>query len=334
VKDNPADLHERLTRLAQSTGADIYGTETSWVDDGVNFGSRYVVYLRKPAIAMAWDAPTSSSAAGAARFVLERQFGYPVTAIRTAQLSSADLSKFNVLVLPPGYAYTQVLGPTGIRRLKDWVAAGGTLVGLGEAVSFLSDKSVDLLATSQETLAREGEKPETPAAPRTPPPSAPGTPAPPSAPADSRTPGKLIPSEADYRKAIRPDRETPDGVAGVLARARFDATQWMSAGMGDTVNALISGRSIYTPLKLDKGVNAAYFDAPDKLLAGGYLWEENRKQLAFKPLVMVQPAGRGTVIGFTADPNFRAYMDGMNVLFLNAVFRGPAHARSAGGREE
>jgi hypothetical protein len=33
------------------------------------------------------------------------------------------------------------------------------------------------------------------------------------------------------------------------------------------------------------------------------------------------------VVGFTEDPNFRAFSDGMNVLFLNAVFRGPAHAR-------
>jgi hypothetical protein len=63
------------------------------------------------------------------------------------------------------------------------------------------------------------------------------------------------------------------------------------------------------------------------------LWEENRKQLAYKPFVIVQRDGRGTVIGFTADPNFRAYMDGLNVLFVNAVFRGPAHARTAGSRE-
>jgi hypothetical protein len=41
----------------------------------------------------------------------------------------------------------------------------------------------------------------------------------------------------------------------------------------------------------------------------------------------VQTEGRGVVIGFTADPNFRAYLDGMQLLFANAVFRGPAHAR-------
>jgi len=39
------------------------------------------------------------------------------------------------------------------------------------------------------------------------------------------------------------------------------------------------------------------------------------------------------VVGFITDPNFRASLDGMNVLFLNAVFRGPAHARPAAGEE-
>jgi len=84
---------------------------------------------------------------------------------------------------------------------------------------------------------------------------------------------------------------------------------------------------IFTPIKLDKGVNVARFESPERLLASGYLWEETRRQLAYKPLVIAQPEGRGVIIGFTADPNYRAYLDGMNVLFLNAVFRGPAHAR-------
>jgi hypothetical protein len=62
-------------------------------------------------------------------------------------------------------------------------------------------------------------------------------------------------------------------------------------------------------------------------VVSGYLWQENRAQLAYKPLVAVQPVGRGFVIAFTADPNYRAYVDGMNLLFLNAIFRGAAHAR-------
>ena len=92
---------------------------------------------------------------------------------------------------------------------------------------------------------------------------------------------------------------------------------------------MITGRAIYTPVKADRGVNAAYFESPDKLLASGYLWSENRRQMAYKPLVVVEPAGSGVVVGFTADPNFRGMLDGMNLLFLNAIFRGPSHTRSA-----
>lgn len=74
-------------------------------------------------------------------------------------------------------------------------------------------------------------------------------------------------------------------------------------------------------------MNAVTFAGTEEVLASGYMWEENRKQLAFKPLMMVASEGRGIVVGFAVDPNFRGYLDEMNVLFLNAIFRGVAHAR-------
>ncbi len=90
---------------------------------------------------------------------------------------------------------------------------------------------------------------------------------------------------------------------------------------------LVRGSDIYTPIQSDKGVNVATFRNADDLLASGYLWEQNRKQLAYKPFVLVQPNNKGYVIGFTQDPNVRAYLDGLNVIFMNAIFRGSAHAR-------
>ncbi len=90
---------------------------------------------------------------------------------------------------------------------------------------------------------------------------------------------------------------------------------------------LVRGPDIYAPITRDKGTNVARFAAADELLASGYLWEENRKQLAFKPFAVVQDSGRGFVVSFTQDPNVRAYLDGLNVIFMNAIFRGSAHAR-------
>jgi hypothetical protein len=316
VKDNPANLRETLERIAAASGAEVFATDTGWVEDGINFGSRYVFHVRKPQIALAWDTPASAGSAGQTRFVLERQFGYPVTPIRTRQLATSDLSRFQVIILPDGGGYAGVFGADGIRRLKEWVTQGGTLIALGGgAVSFLADSSTGLLDTAQENLSREGKAEVKPSDPKPSP--------------TARTPGKLLTSEEDFNRAIQPDSEPPDEVAGVLLKARVDSEHWMTAGVGKTVYVLVSGRAIFSPVKIDKGVNAVYFDAADQILASGYMWEENRKQMAFKPFVMVQNQGRGVVVGFTADPNFRAYMDGLNVLFLNAVFRGPAHARPA-----
>lgn len=292
--------------------------------------------MRRPRIALAWDTPTSPSSAGATRFVLERQFGYPVTVIRTRQLASADLSRFHVIILPDatsGDGYASTFGSEGIRRLKDWVLAGGTLVGAGGgAVSFLSESRAGLLDVSQENAVRAGKtskdgergKESEAGAPQE-------SSAKPAQSSGGRVGGKLLATEDDYNKAIQADSELPDAVAGVLVKARVDPDHWITAGVGNTVHALVEGRAIFTPIKLDKGVNAAVFLSPSENLASGYLWEENRRQLAFKPFVIVQPQGRGVVVGFTADPNFRAYMDGLNVLFLNAVFRGTGHSRPAAG---
>jgi hypothetical protein len=320
VSGNPATLAQKLAALARESGADIYGANSGWVEEGVNFGSRYVLPVRRPAIALAWDTPAASSAAGATRFVIERQYGYPVTPLRTTQLAAADLSKFNVLILPPGGDYAAGLGERGIERLKNWVAAGGTLVALGEAVNFLTESKVELLDIAQEDAARASpEKKDEKKEEKT--------------EKDKRVPGTEIASEAQFEQATRAAAELPDNAPGALVRARIRPGHWLTAGAGESVNAMVVGRAIYTPIKADKGVNAAYFETAEKLLASGYLWNENQRQLAYKPLVISQPSGRGVVIAFTADPNFRGMLDGMNVLFLNAIFRGPAHARATAAEE-
>ncbi len=332
VQQNPASVHETVAKLAESSGAEVVATATSWVEEGINFGSNYAATLKRPAVALVWDDPVSSLGAGATRFVLERQYGYPVTAVRASWLPRADLSKFHVIILPPGAAaLTQAAGPMVVDRLKTWVRNGGTLIALGSGVGFLTSPQVGLLGTQLEALAREGATPGARPVEGAKPTGAPGSAAAPTQVGPSAggpAPGKLLTSDEELHKAIQPDNPLPDPLAGVIVRAKVDQEQWITVGLPERVNVLFDGRSIYAPLKQDRGVNAVVYAAPADLLVSGYAWEETRKQLALKPFVMVQNEGRGIVAAFTADPNFRAFMDGLNVLFLNAVFRGPV----AGGR--
>ena len=308
VAENPANVHELVVK-AQGY-AEVVASDTGWVESGVNLGSRATFVMKKPAIALAWDRPVAANAAGAVKWMLERQYGYPVTAVRMSSLATADLSKFDVLILPDAMGdYGAALGAGAIRRLKEWVGSGGTVIGIEAGVEFLADAKVGLLATAREQLAVEKKveavKPD----------------------ASGQVPGKVLGSEAEFLQAIAPEKDQLDVVQGILAVAKTDPDHWLTAGVQPTVTALLQGRTVFSPLKMNAGTNVVYFVGADQLLASGYLWDESRKQFAYKPLVMVQREGRGHVIGFTQDPNFRGYMDGLNVLFLNAVFRGVAHSR-------
>jgi len=147
VKDNPANLFEILKAVSQKESLEIYATNTSWVEEGVNFGSTEVNYLKKPKIAMAYNTPVSSTSVGWTRFLLERAYEYPVTVIHTNQLRGADLSKYNVLILPDAWGrYGDQVGEAGVRKLKDWVQQGGTLIAYGSATQWLTEEKIGLLA--------------------------------------------------------------------------------------------------------------------------------------------------------------------------------------------
>ncbi|MEM7504308.1 MAG: hypothetical protein AAF417_19870, partial [Pseudomonadota bacterium] len=210
--------------------------------------------------------------------------------------------------------YSQALGESGADNLKAWVNRGGVLIGIANANRFLADSTVDLLSIRRETAAVDDDEADDGGADR-------------KKDEDGPTVVGRNLTESDYASAIEATRPSPDSVAGVLVRAAVDSEHWLGAGVAETLNVLVRGADIYTPIRIDKGVNVARFAAADSLLASGYLWEENRLQLAYKPFAVVQPTGRGFVIGFTQDPNVRAYLDGLNVIFMNAIFRGSAHAR-------
>ncbi|NKI33827.1 peptidase [Wenzhouxiangella sp. XN79A] len=313
----PADGRTALAALAARTGATVVGVGDTWVTDGPNLGSMTVRRLHPPRVALAWDAPTDIYAPGALRFVLERRFGVPVTPIRTATLRSAPLDRYDVVILPDDSGrwggYETVLGTAGRDHLADWVEDGGVLITLAGATDWAADADVDLLAIRAERQLRDPVDEETTAEND-----------------EHRQPAALVPgteltSIQEFEAAVTPDVERPDSVAGVLVRAEVDTEHWLAAGLAPTLNVLVRGDRVFGPITRDRGRNVVRFAGPDRLRAAGYLWDENRRQLAYKPFVVDQPLGRGRIVAFTEDPSVRAYLDGLNLLVLNAVLRAPSY---------
>lgn len=327
VADNDVGVHLAVRDIATSSGANVISVDDSWVTDGPNFGSQNVVRHNLPKVAIAWDWPTNAYSAGNTRFVIERQFDMPVTPIRTRHLVTANLSDYDVIILPEawsfgGGSYAADLGEAGAANLKDWVSKGGVLIGVGNANNYLADANFDIVSIRRENAVIEEDEENGNGKS-----GGKGKPKGEDEESEATVEGSYLTSADEYEASITPEKAEPDSMGGVLVRADVDADHWLGAGVASMLNVLVRGSDIYTPIRLDSGVNVARFLAADDLLASGYIWEENRKQLAYKPFVVVQPQERGFVVAFTQDPNVRAYLDGLNVIFANAIFRGAAHAR-------
>ena len=196
------------------------------------------------------------------------------------------------------------LGEDGIRRLKDFVRAGGTVVTLGEASRWAAKEKVALIDTRTENRD--------------------GTPEKDAPPADGDKkkvePGKPF----DYDKAVLPDREAPENTPGAYLRMNLDPEHWLAAGTDFEMGVLVESRRVFTPIALDKGMNVGVYAKKDKLRMSGLVWDEAQTALAQKAYLIHQQSGAGHVIAFAEEPNYRAYTEGTMLLFANAVILGPA----------
>ncbi len=309
VAENAPDLRERLGPILARHAVTAVAVDSGWIEEGISLGSRQVHGLKAPRVVLAWDAPVQSNAAGWARWVLERRYGQPVTAVRVATLPDLELGRYDVIVLPSG-DYTDAIGEDFVRRLREWVRAGGTLVTLADASRWAARTKVALLTTHTEWKGgraevdldeKEKEKEKEKEA--------------------TAEPGKPF----DLDKAIQPERERPESLPGALLRVELDREHWLSAGLDGELAALVEGQRVLTPVKLDVGVNVGVYAPAETLVVSGVVWSAAREQLARKAFLVHQPMGEGHVIAFAEEPNFRGYTEATELLFMNAVLLGPAH---------
>ena len=312
----------KVQQIAQKHGAELVPITETWTEEGISLGSGRTAALRAPRVLMAWDTPVSSLSAGWARYTLERRFGQLVTVMRTSTLQNYDMSDYDVLVLPSGsYNFSE----DGLRRLKDWIRNGGTLITLAEATRWASRDRVGLLST--DALYRDGTPQKDPPAGGS---GGQGTPAASGTSGGSGGSGGSgqkpdLTKPFDFEKAIQPEREQPENLSGSMLRVTLYPYHWLTAGLDGDVQVIAEGTRVFAPLKLDAGVNVGVYGPVDKLLASGHVWKEALPLLSSRAYLMHQPTGRGHVIAFAEDPNYRAYAEATQLLFINAVLLGMGH---------
>jgi len=282
VAPNGASVHETVRRHAAASGARVVPLASAMVDEGTDLGSNSVIPIRIPRVALAGGQGVSGYSFGFAWYAFDQRLHFPVTTVDITSLAGPLLDEFNVLVLPS--------------------ASAGTLDGaLGDGgrerlqrwvrdggVLITLDAATAWLARERTGLARLRLRQDTARAD-----SAGG------APLNTSVPGAIV-------------RVMPDTLSPLLAGIR-------DAEFAVLVN---SDRIYEAPRDLRPGEVAVRYAPEPRLRLAGYLWPEVPPRLAGTPYLWTERVGRGRVIGFAGEPNFRDQWRGLLPLFANAVLLG------------
>ncbi|MBI3654715.1 MAG: hypothetical protein HY231_27090 [Acidobacteria bacterium] len=349
---NLESLHDRIAKLASETGARVYAVNSAYSEEGdTGLGSENIESLKAPKVAVVWDEGTSPTSYGALWYTFERGYGLKFTPVNIEVLKFINLSPFNVIIFPDGSggAYQSALGKDGIEKLKGWVNGGGVLIGLGGAAAMFTNKDV---AFSTATLVgSEGDTAPTAApAPAPTPPvstsaqaSTPTQPTPASSNAQPSSATKKSSSgakektkeknvevsnaptaKAEEKPVAKKKPTEPLALPGAAFLTKINRDHFLAYGYdADSLVVLLTGDTFLRPSK--NGANVVTFADSGQLTVAGFTWPDNTEELLRGDAYLIdEPTGRGHVILFAEDPNFRLLWRTAQPMFMNAVLLAPS----------
>ena len=165
-------------------------------------------------------------------------------------------------------------------NIDDWVLNGGTLVGIRQGARWAHDNILYQSATV------------------------------------SSSDHNLEIERFDYSE--KNEIEAQDIIGGAIFAGDLDITHPIGFGIGN--RNIASQRNTLIAFDPPENPWATLIEIPENALLSGFASSENQEALAGKAMAIAERRGRGSVILFADNPNFRAYFFGTNKLFTNSLF--------------
>ncbi len=317
-----------LKELASEYGINIFAINTALATEGPDLGSSNFTMLIEPRIAIVSGPPTSTYSFGATWHLIDYKMKSRASLINAMSLAWQDLSKYNVLILPNGGRMKKTLGDNGIKKLKNWINDGGTLISYSNSAAFLSDSSVSIssvrlrrqsldkldifandlsileeaknLSIDSVALWEGGDIYDT---------------------QEVKEIDKNIDKIKELDQLGRKFRPQ-----GAILKVNMDEEHWLSVGCRNFIPVLYNTGNVFMA---KKPVNVAGRLADEQnIRLGGLLWPEAKSRIAESAWVTQERHGKGQVILFATEPHFRGYFKASERVLLNAIYLGPGMGTS------
>ena len=335
------DLNGIIKKVASDLDISIISLDTGFGPEELpDWGGRHFRLLKKPQIAILSHEGFNSYDVGVSWWSIDHHLGIRHSQLNTSILNYADLRRYNTIIVPSGWALDDI----SKKSLNDWVKQGGTLIahnygtrsligenGIGN-VKHLSD-TFDNSGDYDFDLQREIYSLEN----------------------DIDKEGTLnnkIDLDINYpwenAENISVDLKKRDKwqsifmPSGAMVAGRTDQEHWLTFGSIDTLPVLYGN---YPILMTSDNAQAAVrigelTNDPTKetarainwstLPAGkdinvrmsGLVWPEASQRIANSAYLTREKIGKGQLILFSGEPNYRGSALGTNRLWLNAVVYG------------
>jgi hypothetical protein len=275
-----------VNQTATANGSDYTPVQTGFVTTGSDFGSGSVFGLKAPKVGLVTGEGTPPPSAGEVWHFFDQTLNYPITLLDGSSLGNLAWTKLDVLILPSNYNYSRILTEKTLTALKEWIRAGGKLIAMERAASFLAGKDgFDL-----KEKPGDGDK------------------------ADKVRRENRVDSLNVY--ADRERSALSDETPGSIYRVNMDTTHPLGFGLSGGYYSLVLNAYNFDFLK--EGWNVGYLKN-DNYVAG-FSGKNVKGKLKNTLLMGVQTMGRGSIVYLADDPLFRGFWYNGQLLFSNAVF--------------
>ena len=344
--DNPENskLVELIKNTAKNLNVSVRSLYTGFGPEELpDWGGRHFRLLNKPQIAILSHEGFSSYDVGVSWWSLDHHLGIRHSQLNTSMIGYADLRRYNTLIMPSGY---RPLNQNEVSILKDWIKQGGTMIANNSSTRMLvSDNSItkikdvsDSFENSHEyniKLQREFLSKNTPIN------------------LDYVNNNKIS-ADISYPWEETENRIDSDTLqqrdkwqslfmpSGAFVSGRIDDKNWLTFGSIDTLPLLYSNfpvlmagsgtKAVIRVGELTKNsdqdtyktINWSDIPAGNDLNVrmSGLVWPEASARIANSAYLTQERYGKGQIILFSGEPNFRGSSLGTNRLWLNAVIYG------------
>ena len=344
--DNPNvdDIYKHINTVANDLNISVVSLFTGFGPEELpDWGGRHFQLLNKPQIAILSHEGFSSYDVGVSWWSLDHHLGIRHSQLNTSMIGYADLRRYNTLIMPSGY---RSLSNNEINTLKEWVKQGGTLIANnGSTKRIVSNKSFTSVKDISDSfdrshdyninLLREYLSENI------------------NLDINSTNTNRLdlninYPWEQSDNKLNQNQLEKRDAwqslfmPSGAFVSGRIDDMHWLTFGTIDTLPLLYSDLPVLMSDASSKAVirigelvdnpnNKSYksinwSDIPPgkdlNVRMSGLVWPEASARIANSAYLTQESYGKGQIILFAGEPNFRGSALGTNRVWLNAVVYG------------